>query len=211
MKEKHRKENKKLKWYILIIILLILIFFTVYYFIVKQKEGKMLLSKENIEQVNIVENIIQEEIPKITNTLPVLNKVEVNMPEKTGKYRILGEIEIPKINVKKYIIDEASDESIKVSVAKFWGPNIHESGNFSIIGHNYKKHFGKLKYLEKGDTFTITSKDGFICTYEVYDSFIVEPDDMKDIEDTLNGQREVTLITCSNGGTKRLIVKAKGC
>ena len=69
--------------------------------------------------------------------------------------------------------------------------------------------FRDLKELVIGDTFTLTDRTGRICTYVVYDIFIVEPDDVSCIEDTLLGQREVTLITCTTGGAKRLILKAK--
>ena len=43
----------------------------------------------------------------------------------------------------------------------------------------------------------------------LYDIFIVEPADVSCIENTLIGQREVTLITCTPGGAKRLILKAR--
>lgn len=146
---------------------------------------------------------------KKTTLLVPLDRVEVNMPEKIGQYEILGEIEIPKINVKKYVLDETTDESLRLSLTKFWGPNLHEAGNFSIIGHNYNDLFKRLDELEIGDTFTLTARDGERGTYEVYKSYIVEPDDMDCIEDSLIGQREVTLITCTVGGTQRLIVKAQ--
>lgn len=140
------------------------------------------------------------------STLPI---VDVDMPEKIGNYNILGEIEIPKISLKMYILDTTTDESLNLSLTKFWGKNIHDASNFSIIGHNYKGMFKDLKNLEVGDTFTLTDREGRICTYVVYEIFIVEPDDVSCIEDTLKGEREVTLITCTTGGAKRLILKAK--
>lgn len=140
------------------------------------------------------------------STLPI---VDVDMPEKMGNYNIIGEIEISKISLKMYILDITTDESLNLSLTKFWGKNIHDASNFSIIGHNYKGMFKDLKNLEVGDTFTLTDREGRICTYVVYEIFIVEPDDVSCIEDTLKGEREVTLITCTTGGAKRLILKAK--
>lgn len=141
--------------------------------------------------------------------LSTLQIVDVDMPEKIGNYNILGKIEIPKISLKMYILDVTTDESLNLSLTKFWGRNIHDASNFSIIGHNYKGMFKDLKNLEVGDTFTLTDREGRICTYVVYEIFIVEPDDVSCIEDTLKGEREVTLITCTTGGAKRLILKAK--
>ena len=143
------------------------------------------------------------------NKLSELEVVEIDMPEKMGDYEVIGEIEIPKINLKKYILDHYTKESMDLSATRFWGNEINEAGNFSIIGHNYYGHFRDLKDLEVGDTFTLTDKKGRICTYVIYDTFIVEPDDVSCIEDTLIGQREVTLITCTTGGKKRLILKGK--
>ena len=153
-------------------------------------------------------NEIQEPVKETEPSLPELEIVEVNMPKQIGKCDVLGQIEIPKIKVKKYILDS---ESLSPSeVTKFWGDaGIHGAGNFSIIGHNYKGIFHDLKKLEADDTFIITDFEGRQCTYVIYDSYIVEPDDVSCIEDTLDGQREVTLITCTPGGKKRLILKAK--
>lgn len=170
--------------------------------------------KTEENKVNQVPNIFGKQLDLLfqvmeQNKLSTLKFIEVNMPEKKGNYNILGEIEIPKINVKMYILDKTTNDSLNLSVTRFWGNGIHEAGNFSIIGHNYKGMFRDLKELEIGDTFTLVDRTGRICTYVIYDIYIVEPDDVSCIEDTLLGQREVTLITCTTGGEKRLILKAK--
>ncbi len=182
--------------------MLILIIGVIIYYLTKSNTQEINSQTEQQESQDFVEQNGE-------NVLSSLDHVAVNMPEKMSQYEILGEIEIPKINVKKYILDETTDESLGLSLTKFWGPNLHEVGNFSIIGHNYNNLFKRLKELEKGDTFTLTARNGETRTYEVYKSYIVEPDDMECIEDSLIGQREVTLITCTVGGTQRLIVKAQ--
>ena len=176
----------------------------------EQAEEKSIIhSNENmIEQEQLEDDNKEEEENK--NVLSELKIVEVDMPDQIGDYKVLGEIEIPKIEIKQYILDYCNYESLDLAVAKFWGEaGIHGAGNFSIIGHNYQGIFRDLKKLEKDDTFIITDKQGKQCTYVIYDSYIVEPDDVSCIEDTLEGKREVTLITCVTGGKKRLILKAK--
>lgn len=182
---------------------MIFIIGTTIYYLTKSKIEE---ADNQIELQETQDDTVQKE--KKTIIAP-LERVEIDMPDKMGQYEVLGEIEIPKINVKKYILNETTDESLGVSLTKFWGPNLHEVGNFSIIGHNYNHLFKRLKELEIGDTFTLTARNGEKGTYEVYKSYIVEPDDMDCIEDSLIGQREVTLITCTVGGTQRLIVKAQ--
>ena len=170
--------------------------------------------KTEENKVNQVPNIFGKQLDLLfqvmeQNKLSTLKVIEVNIPKTKGNYNILGEIEIPKINVKMYILDKTTNDSLNLSVTRFWGNGIHEAGNFSIIGHNYKGMFRDLKELEIGDTFTLVDRTGRICTYVIYDIYIVEPEDVSCIEDTLLGQREVTLITCTTGGEKRLILKAK--
>ena len=172
------------------------------YYLTKSSTEEVNSQTEQQESQNFVEQ--NEE-----NVLFPLAYIAVDMPEKMGRYEILGEIEIPKINVKKYILDETTNESLSLSLTKFWGTNLHEVGNFSIIGHNYNNLFKRLKELERGDTFTLTARNGERGTYEVYKTYIVEPDEMECIEDSLIGKREVTLITCTVGGTQRFIVKAQ--
>lgn len=200
-----RKALKVTSIVILILAVLISLGAIAYVKIFENLEEKKASQEPNLLGTQVY-SVIQVMEDNKLSTLPV---VEVNMPEKMGNYNILGEIEIPKIDVKMYVLDTTTDDSLNLSVTKFWGDGIHEAGNFSIIGHNYRGMFRDLKELVIGDTFTLTDRTGRICTYVVYDIFIVEPDDVSCIEDTLLGQREVTLITCTTGGEKRLILKAK--
>ncbi len=208
MKKEALSIRKVLKVTLLVILILtvlaslVSITYVVYLEYIEEKEINQSPNTLGIQ----VYSIFQVAAGNQLSTLPI---VDVNMPEKIGNYGVLGEIEIPKINIKKYVLDITTDDSLNLSVTKFWGKEIHEAGNFSIIGHNYKGIFKDLKELKVGDTFTLTDRMGRICTYVVYDIFIVEPDDVSCIENTLIGQREVTLITCTTGGAKRLILKAR--
>ena len=69
--------------------------------------------------------------------------------------------------------------------------------------------FGKLADIKNGDTVDLTSSNGETVTYVVYNKYIVEPDDVSCTSQLTNGQREVTLITCTNHGKQRLVVKAR--
>ena len=161
-------------------------------------------TKSQVEEENL-EDVQQES----QNELSVLKVENVDMPKQIQGYNVIGEIEIPKINLKRYILEYFTMAAMDVSITRFWGNGINQPGNFSIIGHNYKGMFKDLKDLEIGDQFTLTSINGDVCNYVIYDIFIVEPDNVSCIDDSLNGKREVTLITCTVGGEKRLILKGK--
>ena len=93
---------------------------------------------------------------------------------------IIGTIEIPKINIFYPIFSDYSDELLKISVCKFYGPNINSIGNFCIIGHNYNTSdfFSNLYLLESKDIINIYGSNRNKISYEVYESYEVEPDDL---------------------------------
>ena len=50
---------------------------------------------------------------------------------------------------------------------------------------------------------------GRTLEYEVYNKYIVNPTDTRCTSQLTNGRKEVTLITCTNYGTQRLVVKCR--
>lgn len=126
-------------------------------------------------------------------------------------YQIEGILEIPKINIKYPILNQTSDEAMKISVTKFWGPEPNEIGNYTIAAHNNRDGtmFGKTKYLEIGDIIKITSLKNYTIEYQVFDIYSIDPNDVSCVESVEKGTREVTLITCTNGHKNRLIVKGR--
>ena len=132
-----------------------------------------------------------------------------------SEYTILGEINIPAINVNYPIILPDSldniDTLLKISVCKFHGANPNQVGNLCIAGHNYKnsKFFSKVPTLEIGDIIEIKDLNGMTVKYSIYDKYIVEPDDISCTSQLTGGKKEVTLITCTNDNKKRYIVKAE--
>lgn len=119
-------------------------------------------------------------------------------------------LKIPCIDLTYPVLSKTSDELLKISLNKYWGNGPNQIGNYCIVGHNYAsgKMFGKLHRMEIGDTATL-EKDGKSVTYEAYDKYIVSPDDVSCTTQLTGGKREITLITCSNYGTQRLIIKCR--
>ena len=79
------------------------------------------------------------------------------------------------------------------------------------MGHNYKngQFFGNLKKLTIGDNIFLVSSKGNAQIYKVYDSYIVDETDMSCTNQETNGKIELTLITCADDNTKRLVVKCR--
>ena len=69
--------------------------------------------------------------------------------------------------------------------------------------------FGKLNKLDIKDEVSLTDLKKQTINYIIYSKFITDPNDISVLENTSETEREVTLITCTNGNKKRLILKAK--
>lgn len=133
------------------------------------------------------------------------------------QYATIATINIPKISVTYPIIDgptdstQETDELLKISPTKFWGPNPNEIGNFCIVGHNYRntKFFSKVPTLEIGDIIEITDLSGKVMQYRTYNKYQVEPTDVSCTSQLTNGRKEITLITCTDDSKHRVVIKAR--
>lgn len=127
------------------------------------------------------------------------------------KYTTEAILKIPKINIEYPVLSATSDALLFVSLNKYWGPQPNEVGNYCIVGHYYEngKMFGKLHKLKNGDKAELTDLSGNTLKYLVYNKYVVEPTDTRCTSQLTDGRKELTLITCTNGGKQRLVVKLR--
>ena len=196
-----KKKIVVIKNMIVISILLIAIIFFICSLIYKQKnkEQNIVINIEAVQEPVVNENKNSKEV--------IPQRI---LPTDIDGFEIIGKLEIPKINLSTYILSETNDESLDKSVTKLCGPNINEAGNFCILGHNYNRSnmFGNLKKMEINDTIILTNIYGQEVKYMVYDIYKVYPDEVECLNQETYGNREVTLITCTTGAIKRLVIKA---
>ena len=192
----------KLKIYKILLVILIILAIVVSFFVIKkyidmnkiENEAKKVLEKISIEKQN---NTSNEPIQEI--------KQEIH-----GN-KVVGIINIPKIELEYPILETTSVETLKLSITKFWGNKINEIGNVTLAGHNNLSGtmFGKTKNLEIGDIIELTDIQNVTLEYEIFDKYVIDPNDIRCILPVKEETREVTLITCTNGNKSRLIVKAR--
>lgn len=130
---------------------------------------------------------------------------------KSGKqYSVIGRVQIPKIEVDYPILSDCDEELLKIAPNKYHGADPNEVGNLCIAGHNYrnKKFFSKVPILENGDIIKITDLSGKNIDYVVYSKYNVHPKDMSCTSQKTNGKKEITLITCNDDSSERVIIKA---
>ena len=164
-------------------------------------EYKDILAKENESYLDEDE---KDEI-KMDNT------VYMNVNSKGQKYRVAGQINIPKIGVNYPIVYETSEEYLKIAPTKLFGPDINEPGNVCIVGHNYKNEqfFSRLSELESNDKINLLDNKGKRVSYFVYDKYEIPETDLSCTNQNTNGEMEATLITCTKKKSNRLVVKCR--
>lgn len=148
------------------------------------------------------------------------NITEAEVTEETGfnKSRLSGQhcigiITIQSINLVYAIVEGTDDDNIGVAIGHFTGSaEIGAEGNCALAGHNggtYGRYFGDIKKLKNGDEVVMTNLKGYEYTYKVIDSFVVDPTDIYVVQPLEDEGKFLTMITCTEHGTKRLVVRAK--
>ncbi len=124
---------------------------------------------------------------------------------------VIGIIKISKIGLNYPIISETNSDLLKISLCRFSGPMPNEYGNLCIVGHNFvdNKFFSNLYKLENGDIVEIYDLFGNKINYSVFNKFEVKANDLSCIDQNVNNERIITLITCNNLNGKRTVIKAK--
>lgn len=167
---------------------------------------------DNTINTNSTENII--------TTQTETNSVDTTSGGTTTKKRpmykgfyTLGSIEIPKTNVKYPILEKVTKKSLETAVAVVWPENatLNKPGNVVIVGHNYRNgvFFSNNKKLSKGDKIYITDLDKNRVAYTIYNIFETSDTDTKFYNRDTDGKREITLSTCTDDSSARLIIEAR--
>ena len=110
----------------------------------------------------------------------LINKEEILYNSKNLSNYVIGIIEIKKLNITYPILSEISNDFLKISPCKFYGPNPNNIGNLCIAAHNYKNDtfFSKISTLVNGDIITIYDINGQYIDYVVYEVYTSNSKDL---------------------------------
>jgi sortase A len=127
--------------------------------------------------------------------------------------KMLGLIEIKKINVNLPIVEGVESSNLKAGIGHIPGSaDLGQLGNSALAGHRsytFGNFFNRLDELQIGDSITISTKKSKY-TYTIYEKLVVLPEDVYVLKGT-NDESIITLITCTpvRVATHRLIVHAR--
>lgn len=126
-------------------------------------------------------------------------------------FGVLGTMEIPATNFKYPILEKVTKKSIETAVAFLYGSGVNQPGNTVIIGHNYRNglFFSNNKKLNIGDKIYVTDNNGNKLTYTIYNKFEATPEDTSFYQRDTGGKPELTLSTCTDDSSARLIILAR--
>ena len=124
----------------------------------------------------------------------------IEMPgEKVNGHEYIGTLSIPSLGLKVPVQRNWSYENLSVSPCRYSGSAY--AGNLAIIAHTY--HFGKLSSLALDATITFTDMENNVFRYVVREKNTISPNDANEIA---HSDYDLTLVTCTLSGTKRVAV-----
>ena len=138
-------------------------------------------------------------------------------------YEVKGTINISKTGIEYPILEKATVGSLAKAVGILQIVTCDEmttpvnelnvpGTNTLILGHNYRnsQFFSNNDQLDIGDKIDITDSAGQTVTYEIYRMYYTTPDDISFMEREIDPNvREITLQTCNDDSSQRLIIWAK--
>ncbi len=231
------KYSNFLTIFLIIIIIVILVVASV--IIVKavqnnqeEKEKKKVLASlqagnedDNNDENNQNDDENNSTIEDFVNGAPIENNTNENTESSVGsgttrrktvfykEYPVIGYIKIPKTKVSYPILLDTSPDALDTAVSVIYpiNPILNTQGNVVIIGHNYRdgRFFANNKKLVVGDTIQITDLVGKTLTYTIYEIMtLTDTDTTYAVRDT-GGKIEISLSTCTDDGSGRLVILAR--
>ena len=163
--------------------------------------------EKSVEQEQMEDDEKEEE--KKTETEAADTKAPVNEADAAllSSGDVIGLIEIEALELKYPIVEGADSKQLAYGIGHIPDTaGIGSRGNCVLAGHRgsrYGTYFKYLNRLTEGDVVKITDKEGNVHLYEVVSSEVVGPYD--NFVKAQGDKTELTLLTCENSGTMRLI------
>ena len=163
--------------------------------------------EKSVEQEHMEDDEKEEE--KKTETEAADTKAPVNEADTAllSSGDVIGLIEIEALELKYPIVEGADSKQLAYGIGHISDTAaVGSKGNCVLAGHRgsrYGTYFKYLNRLAEGDVVKITDKEGNVHLYEVVSSEVVGPYDNS--VKAQGDKTELTLLTCENSGTMRLI------
>ena len=168
--------------------------------------------------IEVKDLLNQEKVKSLTEELQLNggstnNNIIAKLKGEDIPLRVTGNavavLDIPAYSIRGQIVEGTDEETLKNYVGKFIGSaEPGQIGNFSLAAHNniYTELFRNLHKVQIGDKIRIVTKTHEYI-YTVTSTQTVDPTRTDVLEGS--NKREITLITCTQAATKRIVVKGE--
>ena len=134
----------------------------------------------------------------------VLNP-KMEMPVKViDGQEYIAVLKIPAFDLELPVLSQWSYPNLRIAPCRYQGSAYTD--DLVIAAHNYTSHFGNLKNLQEGDTVILTDMDDNVFTYKVALRETLMP---TAVEEMSSGDWDLTLFTCTLGGSYRVTVRCE--
>ena len=163
--------------------------------------------EQNVEQEHKEDGEKEEERETETEAADTKAPVSEEDAALLSSGNVIGLIEIEVLELKYPVVEGADSKQLAYGIGHIPDTaGIGSRGNCVLAGHRGSRYGTYFKYLNKlseGDMVKITDKDGNIHQYEVVSWEVVGSYDNS--VKAQGEETELTLLTCENSGTMRLI------
>lgn len=177
------------------------------------EEFERAITRETVsEEKNNTTGDVPNPLDELSQLTSNTTQQTVREPEKVymENYEVKGTIKIPKTGIEYPVLDSVTKRSLELAVGIAYGPGINEVGNTIIYGHNYRNglFFSDNKKLSNGDKILLTDQMGQTITYTIYNIYQTDPSDASYFTRDTGGKREISLQTCTDDSSARIIIWA---
>ena len=179
-----------------------------YHFYGNQKTNELIEQfEQNVEQEYQEDGEKEEERETETEAADTKAPVSKEDAALLSSGDVIGLIEIEALDLNYPIVEGADSKQLAYGIGHISDTAaVGGMGNCVLAGHRgsrYGTYFKYLNRLSEGDTVKVMDKAGDVYLYEVVSWEVVEP---YDNSVKAQGEKaELTLLTCENSGTMRLI------
>lgn len=120
-------------------------------------------------------------------------------------HSMIGILSIPKLNLQEAVVSGSDTTALDIGIGHI--PNSGYTTSNMVLAAHRATYFKQLDKLDINDIIEFQDIEYQTHTYIVYDIFKVNP---KDVWVTTQTKEDiVTLITCTDNNSKRLIIRAR--
>jgi len=133
------------------------------------------------------------------------------LPYITYEVSPIGELIVPSVEIRLPILQGTSNANVSLGAGTMVPDLVMGQGNYSLASHwhpNPRITFGSLDQIRVGDLIILRDAN-YLYIYEtIIEDYVINPYRI-DITDYVEGKIYVTLMTCTPGGRRRVMVRGE--